>query len=154
MAKLNRCTSKTAQGLRCKNYKKQGHDVCGVHYNMQTKYELCLDLLFDSVENIVKDVEYEDVEQDEVQSPEEIELMFKSFEEQGDSWVCDGSDYDEHDVVPEQPPISEGYALLKYNNKTRIVEVLQIKQNYIKANQQGAIKNFSINKIQSYIPCM
>ena len=147
MAKLNRCTSKTAQGRRCKNYKKQGHDVCGVHYNMQTKYELCLDLLFDSVEN-------EDFEQDEVQSPEEIQLMIKSFEEQDDSWVCDGSDYDEHDVVPEQPPISEGYALLKYNNKTRIVEVLQVKQNYIKANQQGAIKNFSINKIQSYIPCM
>ena len=140
MAKLNRCTSKTAQGRRCKNYKKQGHDVCGVHYNMQTKYELCLDLLFDeikpneamfdSVEDVVKDVENED------------------------GCVCDDCRYDEHDVVPEQPPISEGYALLKYNNKTRIVEVLQVKQNYIKANQQGAIKNFSINKIQSYIQCM
>ena len=136
MAKLNRCTSKTAQGRRCKNYKKQGHDVCGVHYNMQTKYELCLDLLFDEIKP--------------------NEAMFDSVEEveNEDGCICDDCHYDKHDVVPEQPSLTEGYALLKYNNKTRIVEVLQVKQNYIKANQQGAIKNFSINKIQSYIQCM
>ncbi len=42
----NRCTSLTKAGRRCKNHKKQGQEVCGIHYKMETKYDFCLDLLF------------------------------------------------------------------------------------------------------------
>jgi len=46
----NRCTSLTKAGRRCKNHKKQGQEVCGIHYKMETKYDFCLDLLFDGPE--------------------------------------------------------------------------------------------------------
>ena len=46
----NRCTSLTKTGRRCKNHKKQGQEVCGIHYKMETKYDFCLDLLFDGPE--------------------------------------------------------------------------------------------------------
>ena len=138
-----RCSAKTNKGNPCKNFVKNGN-VCRVHCK--------------SVDSVYGD---DDFEQDEVQSPEEIELLFKSFEELADGCDWDDDEYDENDVIlemPDTPPIGckqwtfkTGFAYVRLDGSVQKINVLKVEKDSLIIQEGFRAKKILKNKIESFV---